>query len=73
MPLSPFRRSPSQQSISTDLLPEASMNSRESLAELWSNFLNREAQEGNSEGYEIGAKRQNTVDDLDELKSPKST
>lgn len=48
IPLSPFRRTPSTPSLNTDHLNATnSGNSKESLAELWSNFLEHEAaQEG---------------------------
>ncbi|KAI9815042.1 MAG: hypothetical protein M1827_002885 [Pycnora praestabilis] len=42
-PLSPFHRAPSTGAISTDFFPDNS-NSKESLAELWSDFLEREAE-----------------------------
>ncbi|KAI9873337.1 MAG: hypothetical protein M1830_000517 [Pleopsidium flavum] len=44
-PISPFHRTPSTPALTTDLFPENN-NSKESLAELWSNFLEQEAQEG---------------------------
>ncbi|KAH0548389.1 hypothetical protein GP486_007960 [Trichoglossum hirsutum] len=40
-PVSPFHRTPSTPSLSTDFYPD---NNRESLAELWSNFLQQEAE-----------------------------
>ncbi|KAL1302128.1 hypothetical protein AAFC00_002562 [Neodothiora populina] len=48
VPLSPFRRTPSTPSLSSDFMPDGGSNvgSKESLAELWSDFLEREAQEG---------------------------
>lgn len=49
LPSSPFRRTPSTPSLSTQLDNSASTpTSKESLAELWSDFLEREAQEGRS-------------------------
>ena len=74
VPMSPFRRSPSQQSFSTDLMPDAATNSRESLAELWSDFLRREAQESTnmSDGRDDVRVSHRTIVD-DDLKSPKTT
>ncbi|KAK5138328.1 hypothetical protein LTR08_003389 [Meristemomyces frigidus] len=47
LPLSPFRRSPSTPSLGADFVPESPGGaSRESLAELWSDFLEREAEAG---------------------------
>ncbi|KAK4901820.1 hypothetical protein LTR27_001592 [Elasticomyces elasticus] len=47
LPMSPFRRTPSTPSLSSDFVPESpSGASRESLAELWSEFLEREAETG---------------------------
>ncbi|OCK83654.1 putative Golgi matrix protein [Lepidopterella palustris CBS 459.81] len=44
IPLSPFRRTPSTPALSADsLLAANSRNSKESLAELWSSFLEQEA------------------------------
>ncbi|KAL8812944.1 MAG: hypothetical protein Q9223_000013 [Gallowayella weberi] len=45
VPISPWHRTPSTPSLSTDFFPESS-NRKESLAELWSDFLEQEAQEG---------------------------
>ncbi|KAL8798714.1 MAG: hypothetical protein Q9182_006447 [Xanthomendoza sp. 2 TL-2023] len=45
VPISPWHRTPSTPSLSTDCFPESS-NRKESLAELWSDFLEQEAQEG---------------------------
>ncbi|TKA71482.1 hypothetical protein B0A55_06942 [Friedmanniomyces simplex] len=47
LPVSPFRRTPSTPSLSGDFVPDSpSGASRESLAELWSEFLEREAEAG---------------------------
>ncbi|TKA67296.1 hypothetical protein B0A49_07434 [Cryomyces minteri] len=47
IPLSPFRRTPSTPSLSAEFMPESPAGtSKESLAELWNEFLEREAQEG---------------------------
>ncbi|KAI4176980.1 MAG: hypothetical protein LQ348_005914 [Seirophora lacunosa] len=45
VPISPWHRTPSTPALSTDFFPEGS-NRKESLAELWSDFLEQEAQEG---------------------------
>ncbi|KAI9753251.1 MAG: hypothetical protein M4579_005264 [Chaenotheca gracillima] len=44
-PLSPFHRTPSTPLLSSEFFPDSSTN-KESLGELWSNFLEQEAQEG---------------------------
>ncbi|KAF2149514.1 hypothetical protein K461DRAFT_296976 [Myriangium duriaei CBS 260.36] len=51
-PLSPFRRTPSTPSLSTDFAGSGTLGgaSRESLAELWSDFLEREAETGGGPG-----------------------
>jgi len=50
LPMSPYRRTPSTPSLSTDFMPEspAGAAGRESLAELWSEFLEREAEAGSN-------------------------
>ncbi|CAD6584437.1 MAG: hypothetical protein ASARMPRED_001763 [Alectoria sarmentosa] len=45
VPLSPWHRTPSTPALSTDFFPEGGAR-KESLAELWSDFLEQEAQEG---------------------------
>ena len=45
VPLSPWHRTPSTPALSTDFFPEGGTR-KESLAELWSDFLEQEAQEG---------------------------
>lgn len=45
VPLSPWHRTPSTPALSTDFFPEGGTR-KESLAELWSDFLEHEAQEG---------------------------
>ncbi|KAL9001181.1 MAG: hypothetical protein Q9169_000365 [Polycauliona sp. 2 TL-2023] len=44
VPISPWHRTPSTPSLSSDFFPDAS-NRKESLAELWSDFLEQEAQD----------------------------
>lgn len=49
VPMSPFRRTPSTPALSTDFMGDsqsAGATSKESLAELWSEFLEREAESG---------------------------
>ncbi|KAL8953543.1 MAG: hypothetical protein Q9222_000601 [Ikaeria aurantiellina] len=46
VPISPWHRTPSTPALSTDFFPESSGNRKESLAELWSDFLEQESQEG---------------------------
>ena len=45
VPISPWHRTPSTPSLSTDFFPEGGTK-KESLAELWSDFLEQEAKEG---------------------------
>ncbi|TID15705.1 Ubiquitin conjugation factor [Venturia nashicola] len=57
LPSSPFRKTPSTPSLGTQLDNSTSTStSKESLAELWSDFLEREAQEGKS-----GSRRPSTA------------
>ena len=49
VPTTPFRRIPSTPSLSSDHMLAEGGASKESLAELWSDFLEREASEGKSE------------------------
>ncbi|KAK5116725.1 hypothetical protein LTR62_007399 [Meristemomyces frigidus] len=62
LPMSPFRRTPSTPSLSGDFVPESpgGSQSRESLAELWSEFLEREAEAG-SVGKGTGSSRRGSV------------
>ncbi|KAI9738501.1 MAG: hypothetical protein M1818_005398 [Claussenomyces sp. TS43310] len=51
LPSSPFYRTPSTPSLSTEFFPDSSSSSnKESLAELWQGFLERQAEEGSSAG-----------------------
>ena len=51
VPVSPFRRTPSTPSLSTDFVPDSPAGAtKESLAELWSEFLEREAEAGSAGG-----------------------
>jgi len=59
LPVSPFRRTPSTPSLSSDFTPQSPGGaSRESLAELWSDFLEREAEAGGGGG---GSRRPSSV------------
>lgn len=50
LPMSPFTRTPSSPSLNADLFAESSSaKDKESLSELWANFLERSAQEGTQE------------------------
>ncbi len=60
LPMSPFRRTPSTPSLSTDFVPDSPGGAtRESLAELWSEFLEREAEAGSTGG--AGSSRRGSV------------
>jgi hypothetical protein len=51
VPISPFRRTPSTPSLSSEFMPDSPVGAtKESLAELWSEFLEREAEAGNPAG-----------------------
>ncbi|KAH7160697.1 hypothetical protein EDB81DRAFT_839184 [Dactylonectria macrodidyma] len=56
LPMSPFHRTPSSPSLNTDVFAEpTSAKDRESLADLWANFLERSAQEGAGESSRKGS------------------
>ncbi|KAF2770102.1 hypothetical protein EJ03DRAFT_311134 [Teratosphaeria nubilosa] len=59
LPMSPYRRSPSTPSLHADFVPDSpgAGASRESLAELWSEFLAREAEAGAGERSRRGSVR----------------
>ena len=61
VPLSPFRRTPSTPSLANDFVTTPTSGSRESLAELWSDFLDREAQEGGTNRRESAAAAQRSI------------
>ncbi|KAA8574319.1 hypothetical protein MFRU_015g01860 [Monilinia fructicola] len=46
LPMSPFHRTPSTPSLSTEFFTESSTPHKESLSELWTGFLERSAEEG---------------------------
>lgn len=68
LPVSPFRRTPSTPSLSTDFHPESpgSATGKESLAELWSEFLEREAESGSA----AGSSRRGSVRSASGITSP---
>lgn len=69
VPLSPFRRTPSTPSLSpTDFGTESAITGKESLAELWSEFLEREAEAGSTSG---GGSRRGSV--RENVRSPSAT
>lgn len=69
LPTSPFRRSPSTPSLSADFVPESPGGAgRESLAELWSEFLEREAETGTAG---VGSSRRGSL--AKAMRSPSST
>jgi hypothetical protein len=53
IPISPFQRTPSSPSLNNELY--ANSTSKESLAELWSGFLEQEAQQGAKESSRAGS------------------
>ncbi|KAK5152284.1 hypothetical protein LTS14_008661 [Recurvomyces mirabilis] len=62
LPVSPFRRTPSTPTLSSDFVPETpGLQGRESLAELWSEFLEREAEAGGGGGGGVGSSRRGSV------------
>jgi len=58
VPLSPFRRTPATPTLSSDFLTDSGSGGKESLAELWSEFLEREAESGSVSG---GSRKASTV------------
>ena len=54
LPMSPFHRTPSTPSLSTEYFTE-SPASKESLSELWTGFLERSAEEGSTAGSRSGS------------------
>ncbi|GAB7344932.1 hypothetical protein MBLNU457_3366t1 [Dothideomycetes sp. NU457] len=63
VPLSPFRRTPSTPGLTSDFVTSPTGSSRESLAELWSDFLEREAEEsaGGRRGSSVVGQRSASV------------
>lgn len=48
LPMSPFHRTPSTPSLSTEFFTEPSNSQKESLSELWTGFLEKSAEEGSA-------------------------
>lgn len=66
LPSSPFHRTPSSPSLNADIFAEpTSVKDRESLADLWANFLERSAREGSAEpsagGSQTAASRKDSA------------
>jgi hypothetical protein len=61
LPMSPFHRTPSTPSLSSEFFPgsSGSRENRESLAELWTEFLERQAEEGNRSALRTGSMSSN--------------
>jgi chromosome segregation ATPase len=57
LPMSPFHRTPSTPSLSSEFFPDSasSKENKESLAELWTGFLERQAEEGSQKGSRAGS------------------
>lgn len=61
LPMSPFHRTPSTPSLSSEFFPDTSSSreNRESLAELWTGFLERQAEEGSQPASRTGSMSSN--------------
>jgi hypothetical protein len=61
LPMSPFHRTPSTPSLSSEFFPDTSSSreNRESLAELWTGFLERQAEEGSMPASRTGSMSSN--------------
>lgn len=80
IPLSPFRRTPSTPALSSEYANESMRSSsiggrtsRESLAELWSDFLEREAEEGGTPGSDAGGsmrRKKSSVGNISGIAAP---
>lgn len=55
LPTSPFLRAPSTPTLSSDFFTEPSSNNKETLADLWSGFLERSAEESSVSGSRSGS------------------
>ncbi|CAN8103762.1 unnamed protein product [Discula destructiva] len=66
LPASPFHRTPSTPSLSTEFFSEApsSTSGKESLADLWAGFLERSAEEGRTSEILGSASRQGSVSSM---------
>ena len=63
LPMSPFHRTPSTPSLSSEFFPDTSgsRENRESLAELWTGFLERQAEEGSQPASRTGSMSSNAT------------
>ncbi|KFZ03875.1 hypothetical protein V502_10587 [Pseudogymnoascus sp. VKM F-4520 (FW-2644)] len=61
LPQSPFHRTPSTPSLNAEFFPDLQGAPRESLAELWTGFLERQAEEGSAAGSVAGGSRSASV------------
>ncbi|KFY91925.1 hypothetical protein V498_05261 [Pseudogymnoascus sp. VKM F-4517 (FW-2822)] len=61
LPLSPFHRTPSTSSLNAEFFPDLQGAPRESLAELWTGFLERQAEEGSAPNSAAGGSRSASV------------
>lgn len=63
LPISPFHRTPSTPSLSSEFFPETSSSreNKESLAELWAGFLEQQAEEGSKPGSRSGSMSSNAT------------
>ncbi|TGO12546.1 hypothetical protein BTUL_0086g00210 [Botrytis tulipae] len=55
LPMSPFHRTPSTPSLSTEFFTEPSHSQKESLSELWTGFLEKSAEEGSVKDSRSGS------------------
>ncbi|TGO33393.1 hypothetical protein BHYA_0249g00230 [Botrytis hyacinthi] len=55
LPMSPFHRTPSTPSLSTEFFTEPSNSQKESLSELWTGFLEKSAEEGSVKDSRSGS------------------
>ncbi|OBT53749.1 hypothetical protein VE04_05313 [Pseudogymnoascus sp. 24MN13] len=61
LPQSPFHRTPSTPSLNAEFFPDLQGAPKESLAELWTGFLERQAEEGSAAGSVAGGSRSASV------------
>jgi hypothetical protein len=63
LPVSPFHRTPSTPSLSSEFFPDTSSSreNKESLAELWAGFLEQQAEEGSKPGSRSGSMSSNAT------------
>ncbi|OBT46525.1 hypothetical protein VE00_01780 [Pseudogymnoascus sp. WSF 3629] len=61
LPQSPFHRTPSTPSLNAEFFPDLQGAPKESLAELWTGFLERQAEEGSAAGSTAGGSRSASV------------